>query len=221
MGTYEDQRKYQRLLAFWRRAWGEAGFTARVEDASRGVVSRSLERQMRSAFDQMPTVNHRDYEWHCFRRWLVLYDLSAMYQGPLLVVDGDTFPRPEHARHPFFQRPASVWTGGFDILDAYNNPSAVLTGLVGLRSWIDTLIGEIPHHRTHVNGQPHCSDMIIAQATRPLPAAPLCANWGDRRTDLPMVHIGTDSIIAEGFKASQKAEFVANKLGTIKRPAKK
>ncbi len=220
MGTYAQMQKYLDLLKLWRRAWSEAGFTPVVLDGSKRQAGASEESRLRAAFDRSETVNHRDYEWHCYRRWLLLKDYAANFATPLLMVDGDVFPNPSQKKHPFFWNPAAEWSGRFHVLDAGGNPCAVLANHGATYDWILLLRERIPTLRIDYKGKPHVSDMIVAQHAYFPPANPLCAAWEDRR-DLPLIHVSTDSVIKEGFRAEDKSAFVSSRIGTFKRPASK
>lgn len=211
MGTPAQSDKYRKLLALWRQKWAQAGFNPTVLDASQCRVPLSAERALRAEFDRTPTANHRDYEWHCYRRWLVIKEFAKSFATPILMIDGDVFPNPALRGHPFFKQPATGWSGGFEILDVSGNPCAVMATADAVSDWVRVLLDRMTACVIDYNGTPHTSDMIVAQQSLPKPVRGLCAAWEDRQ-DLPMAHISTDSAIAAGFSADRKAEFIRKEL---------
>lgn len=214
-------RQYRNLLTVWRRAWQEAGFNPVVLEEGRTQVPERVP-EIENAFANSVTVNDRTYEVQCYLRWAYVADLAARFAGPVLSVDGDTFPNPECRSHGFFRRPASFWNGEFHVLDVGVNPCAVLTDGVSCQHWIDVLLENMATCRAQIGGRDHTSDMVISQHTQPRYPIRLCAPWGHPTgSEYPLVHVGTDQVKAAGESEDDKAGFVLRRVGTFRRGVRK
>ena len=219
MGSPAQQVKYVGLIRLWKKAWAQAGFNAVAIDAFQSPYRHPARHGLRASFDRSPTVNDREYEWHCYRRWLHLSEFAAGFEGPVLMVDGDVFPNPKSKNHQFWSTPAAFRLFPFQVLDVHGNPCAVLADHEGVEGWIQTMIDTAPTVRIEERGQPHTSDMILAQAAYPRHPEPVCENW---RPDsvLPLVHVGSDTAMKYGFDAWSKTAFFDKFIGTFRKPAR-
>lgn len=219
MGTFSQQAKYLALIRLWKRAWSQAGFNAVAIDALHRPHRHPLRHALKDSFDRSPTVNDREYEWHCYCRWLILSEFAAGFEGPVLMVDGDVFPNPKSKNHDFWQTPAAFRLFPFQVLDSEGNPCAVLANSEGVEGWIRTMIDTAPEVRITYNGRPHTSDMILAQSAFPRHPSPVCENWKPDST-MPLVHVGTDTALKHGFDAWSKHAFFDKFIGTFRKPAR-
>lgn len=219
MGTFAQQAKYLALIRLWKKAWSQAGFNAVAIDALQSPYRHPARHELRASFDKSPTVNDREYEWHCYRRWLHLSEFAAGFEGPVLMIDGDVFPNPTSKSHQFWSTPAAFQLFPFQVLDIGGNPCAVMANHEGVEGWIRTMIETAPTVQITYNGKPHTSDMILAQAAYPRHPEPVCVDWKPG-TVRPLVHVSTEVALANGFNASTKPAFFDKFIGTFRKPAR-
>lgn len=79
-------RKDAELFELWKRAWADAGWQPEMLNEQDARKHRLYEQAQR-AWAEYPTINHREYERHCYNRYLAMHT-----RGGGWMCDYDVFP---------------------------------------------------------------------------------------------------------------------------------
>lgn len=145
-------KQEEEIIDLWRESWAKHGWEPVVNSASDALKYPGYDRFLEAVWKH-PTVNPKQYELACYRRWAAM---AACAGEGALMTDYDVMNfgfRPEYAivnpdKLTFYERGV---------------PSAVLGNSESFTRACNVLAAykRVPSDRT--NGKPHLSDMIIFQ----------------------------------------------------------
>lgn len=92
------------LVYLWKERWERQGWTPVILDRNDAQKHPDWER-MAAAFNALPTVNGRQYEFACYIRWLAMEMVGGGWMSDYDVIPYDLKPRPVTEK-------ITLWNGG-------------------------------------------------------------------------------------------------------------
>lgn len=135
------------LVYLWKERWERQGWEAVVLDRNDAQKHPDWAR-MATAFDRLPTVNGKPYEFACYIRWLAMEVVGGGWMCDYDVIPYDFKPRPPTER-------LTLWNGGAC-------PCLVSGSAAEYRRLAERFAGWTPTAKDMAfKPGPHCSDQNI------------------------------------------------------------
>jgi hypothetical protein len=182
-----------RLLSSWLASWYLRGWEPRILTLTDAQKHGDYEKIMKRV-STLPTINNRQYEEACYRRWLAFDVVGGGVMCDTDVINFTALP----SEIPF---PETVWIG-----DASGVPCLVAASERGAKAIVELI--STSNESIQVNGLQHVSDMCMFIASD-FHRSSFVVEFGHSHFQTaPVVHFSYRSVLSETLGKLKKCEAV-------------
>jgi hypothetical protein len=182
-----------RLLSSWLASWYLRGWEPRILTLTDAQKHGDYEKIMKRV-STLPTINNRQYEEACYRRWLA-FDVV----GGGVMCDTDVINFTAQVNDVPF--PETVWIG-----NSSGVPCLVSASARGAKEIVDMINSS--NEYIEINGLKHCSDMCMFMGSC-FHRSAFAVEFGDSNfQSAPVIHFSFQSVLSETLGKLKKCEAV-------------